>query len=106
MALDTFNSIPHLQEQRSLPVKGVTVSVNVPTLAAAEAAESVSATVTGAKIGDIVTAAPQAALPTNASFIGAFVAATDTVHFSFTNLASGAVTGAARNFTVWVEHRS
>jgi len=106
MALDTFKSVPHLLEQFLGTVGVASVTVAVPTLAAAEAGEAANATVTGAKIGDLVFAAPTAALPTNAAFAGAFVVAADTVSYSFTNVGAAAVTGANRTFTTYVIHRS
>ena len=108
MALDTFKSVPHLLEQEKLlqPTVATNVAIAVPTFAATQLATAVAVTVTGAKIGDVVTVVPTAALPANAAVVGASVTAADTVAVTFTNISAGAVTGASRNFNIYIQHRS
>lgn len=109
MAQDTFKSVPHLVEQLLGTVGSQPVSVTTPTIGAPAASASLlataTATVTGAKVGDLVFAQPLAALPANQVFVNAYVSATDTVTFVFAAV-GGAVTGAARNFHAAVLHRS
>ncbi len=82
------------------------VVVAVPTIADAEMDE-VAVDVSGSgfdftlQFGDLVTAAPEAALPTSALFHGAYVSAEDEVTISFGTLEGGSgVTGANVNFTI------
>lgn len=108
--LSTTRAVPSLVESlfgvggsATLPIQHVykaAVSVTTPSNSALGDGLTATATVTGARPGDVVLASPTAALPTSQTFTGAYVLANDTVTFAFE--AHAAVTGAARTFNVIV----
>lgn len=87
-------------------VKGVyaiaATSVSVPSIASAGLVAKVDVTIVpttyAAAVGDAVIAMPAVALPTNCRLLGAWVSAANTVTITF-GAETGAVTGAAKNFT-------
>ena len=81
------------------------VTVAVPTIADAEidevAVDVASAFTQSVAVGDFVLVTPEAALPTSAVFMGAYVSATDEVTISFGALEGGSgVTGANVAFSI------
>jgi hypothetical protein len=103
----------HLIEKlvREVGVSDFTVvsgqAVTVPSIADADTGNVIVTETTafgGVEVGDIVWAWPEEALPTDCQFTGAYVVDSDDIKFTFT-AEDGAVTGAAKDFTVIIVHR-
>lgn len=115
---DQSKSIPALLEQLFLTAGIIKVdkiaaqAVVIPSVtggvANTVAGGSVTVAYTGAKIGDIVLAAPSpgVTLMAGAFFQSAYVTAADTITFVFTTAVATAIVGASKNFDIVVLHRS